>query len=153
MSLLPIVQLAVLSSELWLSDWLVYIAGNNTSYVLGSSNCYTHLSNMLPSILIYKLSACDHCYCHRADCDTLEESAFSFFDGASTCVLSTDERIGVFTMLIAFVIVAIFVRAVFFSVVCVQASARLHRDMFASIIRARVHFFDINPIGKTKNYL
>ena len=41
-------------------------------------------------------------------------------------------------------------RAMLFFYVLVKSTETLHKRMFDAILRAPVHFFDVNPIGRRK---
>lgn len=82
----------------------------------------------------------------RSECETLDESIF--MQSIGTCHLSTDERNAVLGSLTGLVVIMVFVRAFVFCLLCVRASGLLHKKMVQSVLRAPVHFFDVNSSGK-----
>ena len=66
----------------------------------------------------------------------------------SQCLLSVNQRVGVYGGLVAGTIVINFATIILLSVFCVNASRVLHNRMFGSILRAPIRFFDTNPIGE-----
>lgn len=89
------------------------------------------------------------CLClNRADCSTLEASNENDTQG-TTCELSSDQRIGVYSVGVAFSVLINFVGLILFNFLTVNASRVLHNRMFARILRAPMLFFDTNPSGET----
>lgn len=106
----------------------------------------------LVSTLIWLTIGTFHVFksCFRAICSQLNitlrlEENISV---PSTCFLSTRQRIIIYSACTASAIVISFTRAILFYFICVNASRVLHNRMFASVLRAPVHFFDTNTIGK-----
>ena len=67
-------------------------------------------------------------------------------------LLSAGTRIiGIGVGLSAAVLVVANVRAVWLFTVCVNAARKLHDQMFGSLLRAPVWFFDANPSGRILN--
>ena len=85
---------------------------------------------------------------YRADCSTTNGSRLENVTLRSTCYLSTNQRIGIYTGTTAAAILINFARTITFYFVCVNASRVLHNRMFAAVLRAPVLFFDTNPIGE-----
>ena len=85
---------------------------------------------------------------YRADCSTTNISRLENVTLRSTCYLSTNQRIGIYTGTTAAAILVNFARTITFYFVCVNASRVLHNRMFAAVLRAPVLFFDTNPIGE-----
>ena len=67
------------------------------------------------------------------------------------CSLGVEERVGVYGGLLVSLVIVNIARIIAFFIVCVNASRVLHNRMFASILRAPVHFFDTNPVGRVLN--
>uniref|UniRef100_A0A1E1XAH8 Putative abc transporter n=1 Tax=Amblyomma aureolatum TaxID=187763 RepID=A0A1E1XAH8_9ACAR len=57
----------------------------------------------------------------------------------------------VYAIIIAGLILSSMARTVAFFVMCMRSSVNLHNRMFRCIIRAPIHFFDTNPIGRIQN--
>ena len=85
---------------------------------------------------------------YRADCSTTNKSRLENVTLRSTCYLSTNQRIGIYTGTTAAAILINFARTITFYFICVNASRVLHNRMFAAVLRAPVLFFDISPIGE-----
>jgi len=84
----------------------------------------------------------------RADCSTTNVTLLGNGTLRSSCLLSTNQRIGIYAGTTAAAILLSFARAITFYFVCVNASRVLHNRMFAAILRAPVLFFDTNPTGE-----
>ena len=56
----------------------------------------------------------------------------------------------VFSGLAVAVLLLGLVRAMLFFYVLVKSTESLHKQMFDAILRAPVHFFDVNPIGRSR---
>ena len=84
----------------------------------------------------------------RADCSTTNVTLLGNGTLRSSCLLSTNQRIGIYAGTTAAAILLSFARAITFYFVCVNASRVLHNRMFVAILRAPVLFFDTNPIGE-----
>lgn len=84
------------------------------------------------------------CTC-RSQCSVLNES--------STCSLSTDKRIAIYFSLAIGIAIFSSTVAVLSSILFVRASQVLHNRMFSHVLRAPIHFFDTNPIGKKYLYV
>ncbi|XP_019850009.1 PREDICTED: multidrug resistance-associated protein 4-like isoform X2 [Amphimedon queenslandica] len=69
----------------------------------------------------------------------------------STCLLSDNERIGIFGGLVGSLSIFTAFRAVLFYVLMLNASRVVHNRMFARVLRAPILFFDTNPIGRVLN--
>ena len=61
--------------------------------------------------------------------------------------VDTYTGIYVYSVFIGGVFIFAMVRSTHFFVTCMFASVKLHDDMFTSIVRAPLSFFDKNPIG------
>ena len=57
-------------------------------------------------------------------------------------------NLGVYGAIIGVLCVTSMVRTIYFFVICMKSSVKLHDTMFESIIRAPCRFFDTNPVGK-----
>nr|CAD7398178.1 unnamed protein product [Timema poppensis] len=66
-------------------------------------------------------------------------------------LLSTQLCLYIYTGIVVFLIVIAFVRSFTFYTVCMRSSVSLHNDMFNSVIRTPVRFFDVNPSGRVLN--
>lgn len=69
----------------------------------------------------------------------------------STCALSNNERIGIYSGLVSSLWISCLLRSFLFYVLSLSATRTLHNRMFSSVIRAPVLFFDTNPIGRVLN--
>ena len=78
----------------------------------------------------------------RADCESETDA------NRSTCLLSENERIGVYGGLLGSLAIFAALRAMLFFVLMLNASRVLHNRMFARVLRAPVLFFDTNPVGE-----
>ncbi len=85
---------------------------------------------------------------YRADCTTTQDSAFSLILDTFTCDLSKAERLYIYAGIVGIILVFVVLRAMIYTYLCIRASAVLHKKMFASVIRAPMHFFDVNSIGE-----
>ena len=98
-------------------------------------------------ILLLKIAIGLNLSNYRAICSqlniTLDNHSVS-----STCILSTNQRIAIYAGCFTAAVVLSVVRSLLFYYICVNASRVLHNRMFASVLRAPVRFFDINPIGQ-----
>nr|CAD7398180.1 unnamed protein product [Timema poppensis] len=65
-------------------------------------------------------------------------------------LLSTQLCLYIYTGIVVFLIVIAFVRSFTFYTVCMRSSVSLHNDMFNSVIRTPVRFFDVNPSGELR---
>ena len=84
----------------------------------------------------------------RADCSTTNVTLLGNGTLRSSCLLSTNQRIGIYAGTTAAAILINFARTIAFYFLCVNASRVLHNRMFAAILRAPILFFDTNPIGE-----
>ena len=84
----------------------------------------------------------------RADCSTINVTLQGNGTLRSSCLLSTNQRIGIYAGTTAAAILLSFARTITFYFLCVNASRVLHNRMFGTILRAPVLFFDTNPIGE-----
>lgn len=66
--------------------------------------------------------------------------------------VDTYTGIYVYSILISGVFVFSLIRTVHFFLMCMLASVNLHDQMFQSVIRAPLSFFDKNPVGKSKQF-
>ena len=66
----------------------------------------------------------------------------------SLCLLSVNHRIGVYSGVVVTAGFLTLTRSFLLSFLCVNASRVLHNEMFGSILRAPIRFFDTNPIGR-----
>lgn len=62
--------------------------------------------------------------------------------------VSLFQWIGVYGGLTGAVIVFTFTRVLLFFLLLLRASRLLHNKMFGAVLRAPVHFFDTNPVGR-----
>ena len=91
---------------------------------------------------------------HRGDCSSLQNTTSADFSNTSTrilCGLDVEQRLGIYGALLVSLIILNITRVIAFFVVCVNASQVLHNQMFASILRAPILFFDTNPVGRVLN--
>ena len=58
------------------------------------------------------------------------------------------ENISIYAATVISVFLLAFARAVFWFQILTSASRHLHDKMFKTILRARIYFFDTNPVGK-----
>nr|CAD7452465.1 unnamed protein product [Timema tahoe] len=65
-------------------------------------------------------------------------------------LLSTQLFLYIYTGIVVFLIVIAFVRSFTFYTVCMRSSVSLHNDMFNSVIRTPIRFFDVNPSGELR---
>jgi ATP-binding cassette subfamily C (CFTR/MRP) protein 4 len=88
-----------------------------------------------------------------ADCSSLNLTLLEETNRTARdlCSLNVDQRVGVYGGTVLSVIIVNLTRTIAFFFVCVNASRILHNQMFASILRAPVLFFDTNPIGRILN--
>jgi len=84
----------------------------------------------------------------RADCSTTNVTLLGNGTLRSSCLLFTNQRIGIYAGTTAAAILINFARTITFYFLCVNASRVLHNRMFAAILRAPILFFDTNPIGE-----
>ncbi len=66
--------------------------------------------------------------------------------------VDTYTGIYVYSILISGVFVFSLIRTVHFFLMCMLASVNLHNQMFQSVIRAPLSFFDKNPVGKCEQF-
>ena len=94
-----------------------------------------------------------HKHTHRADCSSLNLTYLEEINDSarSLCDLSTNQRVGIYSATVAGAILVNFTRTITFFFICVNASRMLHNQMFGSILRAPILFFDTNPIGRVLN--
>ena len=78
----------------------------------------------------------------RADCES--ESNLT----RSTCNLSNNQRIGVYSGIIGSLIIFGVLRVVLFILLMLNSSTAVHNKMFSKILRSPILFFDTNPIGQ-----
>ena len=57
-------------------------------------------------------------------------------------------NLGVYGAIIGALCVSSMVRCIYFFVMCMKSSIKLHDNMFESVIRAPCRFFDTNPVGE-----
>ena len=69
------------------------------------------------------------------------------------CLISTNQRIAIYTGLTAVALLLNIAKGVLFSYLIVNASRVLHNRMLSSVLRAPVLFFDNNPIGESTHSL
>ena len=81
-------------------------------------------------------------YLLRSDCSI--QSAVN----STTCLLTTTERVLVYSGLNGSLFILTIIEAVLLCVLFVRSSQILHNRMFSHVLRAPIHFFDTNPIGK-----
>ena len=84
----------------------------------------------------------------RAVCSTTNVSRLGNGTLPSTCLLSTNQRIGIYGGATATAILINFARTISCYFLFVNASRVLHNRMFAAVLRTPMLFFDTNPIGK-----
>ncbi len=77
------------------------------------------------------------------DYDTEEEYQWIFFKD-----IDTYTGMYVFTGMVFGVFLFSLIRTIHFSVMFMSSSVTLHNKMFHAVIRAQLHFFDYNPVGK-----
>ena len=80
-------------------------------------------------------------YSSRANCNNNDSTV-------STCALSNNERIGIYSGLVSSVWISCLLRSFLFYALSLRAARTLHNRMFSSVIRGPVLFFDTNPIGR-----
>ncbi|XP_065887047.1 ATP-binding cassette sub-family C member 4-like isoform X2 [Dysidea avara] len=73
------------------------------------------------------------------------------FDDTSNFDLTTNQWIGIFGAIVGGSILITVVKSVFGFVSCLRASRNLHNEMFRSVLRAPILFFDTNPVGRVLN--
>ena len=66
----------------------------------------------------------------------------------STCLLSDNDRIGIYSGIIVSLIIFAILKVALFIVLMLNSSRILHNRMFGKILRAPILFFDTNPIGE-----
>ncbi|XP_014219727.1 multidrug resistance-associated protein 4-like [Copidosoma floridanum] len=91
---------------------------------------------------------------NASDCGAMEPTGNSTFDTEkyeTAKYLDRDTALYVYTGLIVGTIVWTVARNALFFKICMNASKSLHNGMFASILRAPMRFFDINPSGRILN--
>ena len=57
-------------------------------------------------------------------------------------------NLGIYGAIVGALCVISMVRTIYFFVICMKSSVKLHDKMFESIIRAPCRFFDTNPVGE-----
>merc|ERR1719357_1721102 len=60
-------------------------------------------------------------------------------------------NLGIYGAIVGALCVISMVRTIYFFVICMKSSVKLHDKMFESIIRAPCRFFDTNPVGRILN--
>merc|ERR1719209_332005 len=60
-------------------------------------------------------------------------------------------NLGIYGAIVGALCVISMVRTMYFFVICMKSSVKLHDKMFESIIRAPCRFFDTNPVGRILN--
>ena len=80
---------------------------------------------------------------------TGEEMIRNISDKVSITADSSSTNLGIYSGLIAGLLVFGVLRAFLFFHVAVNAAETLHDTMFGSIIRSTIAFFDVNPVGNT----
>lgn len=123
---------------------------------------YTGNGSELKCIELYRVNVIISLfYCFRTN---IEENRRASKETVTTALPATTEAPGIDVYLdrdlcmyiyVGFVVaitVTAIVRSLFFFFVCMRASARLHDNMFNSITRARMRFFDTNPSGMVPVY-
>ena len=78
--------------------------------------------------------------------DSLPARSTSWMDN-----IDTQKGVYVYTILLVGLFIFSMIRSVHFFVTCMSTSINLHNNMFDSVIRAPVLFFDKNPIGRILN--
>ncbi|PSN33294.1 hypothetical protein C0J52_21150, partial [Blattella germanica] len=66
-------------------------------------------------------------------------------------MFSTEDSLGIYAALIAGCMFVTLLRSIMFVKTCMSASINLHNNMFASILRGAMRFFDTNPSGRILN--
>lgn len=64
---------------------------------------------------------------------------------------TTDEAIFIYLAITLGIIVLTISRSIFFFMVCINASKKLHNGMFDSILTTYLHFFNVNSSGRILN--
>ncbi len=82
----------------------------------------------------------------RTECTEVDESIFIGTDGS--CRLSTNKKLWILSGLTGVVTILRTLQVAMFCYVSLRASEVLHNRMVMAILRAPVHFFDMNPIGE-----
>ena len=109
--------------------WLLiggYLIGKDLFYMISLGNYV---------VLVSILNSC------RADCSV------SNFSTRSTCDLSTNQRMAIYSSTTVVSIILNFIRGILLYFLCINASRVLHNRMFAAVLRAPILFFGTNPSG------
>ena len=57
-------------------------------------------------------------------------------------------NLGIYAAIVLALVVTSMIRTVYFFIMCMRASVKLHNSMFMRVVRAPSRFFDTNPVGK-----
>ncbi len=82
----------------------------------------------------------------RTECTELDESIFIGTDGS--CKLSKSQKLWILSGLTGVATILSALQVGMFCYVSLRASEVLHNRMVMALLRAPVHFFDMNPIGE-----
>ena len=86
------------------------------------------------------------------DNSTTKESAqFSLLQDFWVKVLNEEISIITYGVLIITVVILLTLQSLLFFRYCIQASIRLHNDMFSTVVNATMRFYNINPSGRILN--
>lgn len=78
-----------------------------------------------------------------------DDALFSFLEYDDYGLLTTSNSIYIYGILLALCMVANFLRAATFVIICTLAGKYLHNSMFSNLLHANMKFFDANPSGKS----
>lgn len=142
-------------------DWKLF----KTYFCFGASHCFFFM--MLIAIVLAQvfMSGSDYwlsCWTNLED--RREQLHNHTFDGSSSGgllfrfhvvdddgLLSTDNAIYIYTLLIVLCVFFCIVRNVMTSIVMTNSSKRLHKSMFSNLLDAKMSFFSSNPSGMPNN--
>ncbi|XP_033220102.1 multidrug resistance-associated protein 4-like isoform X2 [Belonocnema kinseyi] len=82
---------------------------------------------------------------------TSSDKLFYFLEYDEYGLLTTSNSIYIYGVLLALCMVANFLRAATFIIICTLAGKYLHNSMFSNLLHANMKFFDANPSGRILN--
>ena len=140
-----IAQVLFIGTDYWLTLWtnaeeLRYLASGRSTETNTTESNYSELNMTGFSLTDYFTTESS-----LMDANSTDEIATA---SNWTQNIDTNTGVYVYSIMIVGLFIFIMIRTTYFYVICMSASIKLHNKMFESIIRAKLVFFDQNPVGK-----
>jgi len=148
-----IAQLLFLGSDYWLTLWtnaeeLRYLRSTSFTEINATALSYLEMNEIDSNLTDFSTNESSSMNIFTTEANLLEMNVTkkTFSDWIQN--IDTTTGVYVYSIMIAGLFLFTMIRTTHFFLICMASSVKLHNNMFGSIIRAQLVFFDQNPVGK-----